>query len=86
MMVAGHGNDSFNLDAVDGIYLNTSGTGSSAQEWVVVATNTRFMSSQSVTMWVGCVSNGAAESGTTASAANRRGNSGLRVDGRAMAD
>ena len=84
MYVANHGNDGFNLDNVDGVYVNTSGTGRNAQEWVVVATNVRFSGAQNVTFWIGCAGNDAG--GTAASEAVRQRDGDWRFDGKALAD
>lgn len=85
MYVANHGNDGFNLDNVDGVYVNTSGTGRNAQEWVVVATNVRFSGAQNVTFWIGCAAGNDA-GGTAASEAVRQRDGAWRFDGKALAD
>ncbi|MBB1473024.1 MULTISPECIES: collagen-like protein [unclassified Luteimonas] len=82
MYVANHGGSSFDLSNVDGIYVNTSGVGGTARDWVVIATNVRNFSSQNVTFWMACAQNGTAPAAASANQAVTRWN----VDGAKLAE
>lgn len=84
MYIANHGSDAFDFDNVDGVYVNTSGPGRTAREWVVVSSNVRlFGGSQNVTFWIGCAGDGA---GAAAGKASSGVGGGWRFDGKALAD
>jgi hypothetical protein len=82
MYVANHGGSGFNLSNVDGVYVNTSGLGGSAREWVVIASNVRFSSTQNVTFWIACAQSGA----QPAAAAQRQGDDRWSIDGAKLAE